>query len=175
MNTKEENIRLIRLELAAMEKAVSLVDSVIAIAPKFDGKVASKRLDAALRAVDRDLCFSTSFNSFKISLFISDRSTQDRHGNHSLYIQNSEISLVHACIESGYGDGICQTGTINAALLIAELTRFKTETEASIKKTTAELGNIDALLTAYADAQAAVRKLEDSTTYLTRRYLMGAR
>lgn len=171
MNTLSENAALVKLELAAREKALSLIDGIISVVTRFGGKKPDKRLDTALKNIDKDLAFSMSYNSFKISLYITERSTADSAGNHTLYLQDSSASIIHACISSGSGEpGICQDGTINAVLLIWKLNTFRTDTQQAIIKTRKELENINTILTEYDERKKALDRFVSGISYTTRRY-----
>jgi len=168
--TTQERIDLINLELAAREKALGLLDMIIAAVQTRDGKAPDKRLDTALKAIDENLRFSMHYNSFVIELIIRDRSIVTTSG-HSEYIKDSTVCIVHASVKSGYnGGGACQNGTINAAVLIDAIEKFREATKISIEKTRGELANIEEVLAAFSAARLALSQLENSTSYLTREY-----
>jgi len=167
--TTQERIDLINLELAAREKALGLLDMIIAAVQTRDGKAPDKRLDTALKAIDENLRFFMRYNSFVIELIIRDRSIVTASG-HSEYINDSTVYIVHASVKSGYNDGACQNGTINAAVLIDAIEKFREATKISIEKTRGELANIEEVLAAFSAARLALSQLENSTSYLTREY-----
>lgn len=163
-------LALIRLELEAKEKSLTLVDGIIDVARKFDGKAPSKRFDTALKKVYEKLAFETSYNSFKIYMFIAKRSTLSHQGDVTIYLKDSSLSIIHACLDSGYGDGVCQNGTINGLLLVQLLEKYRRETEIEVSKIRHELDNIGDILARYNAAKAAVERIVDGTTYITRSY-----
>ena len=166
----QDGAALVNLELAADEKALSLVDGIINVVTKFGGKEANKRLDTALKTIDKNLSFSMAYNSFKIALYIENRSINTKSGI-SMYLNDSSVSIIHACISTGYGEqGICQNGTINAALLIEKLNTFRTDTQQAIIKTRKELENINTILTEYEERKKAIDRFVSAISYTTRKY-----
>jgi len=95
--------KLTELEIKAKEKAISLYDEVIEALAKFDGKTITKRIETALKKIDSDLYIKQD-SSFKVCLYISDRSFETENGNW-IYLDFSEVGMVYASYYT-YGDSI---------------------------------------------------------------------
>lgn len=167
VNKHEINIRLIQLHLDAERKALTLIPQIIEVVKKFDGKAPSKRFDTALKKVDKNLVFNMTYNSFVIEMYIENRYFLT--GEKAYYIHPT-CNIVRSSITSGYGDGICQDGIINAERLIAWINRAKESTEVHIEKTSKALTDIDNILARKAEIEKMKSEFIDNTPYLIRQY-----
>jgi len=102
---KLNKINSIEKELLRKEEVFKLCPAIIEVIKKFDGKQSNKRLDTALKNIDKNLRFKTQYNSWIIE--------------HVSY----DINIVHASISSSYGDGVEQNGVIIADVAIADLNK----------------------------------------------------
>ncbi len=161
--------QLIELEVKAKEKAANLIPEIIKMLPKFHGKVANKRLNTALKAIDQNLSFKMEYNSFKISMHIQDRDVVNSEGVWE-YINNFEVTIVHDSIISGNGDGICQNGTIDSNRLIEILTSSEKSLRDHIQEITNQLANIDAILNEYKMIKKSIDIFERQTNWIIRSY-----
>lgn len=145
--TKINTLKLIRLEMENRQEAIELCPDIIAIIPKFNGKMMNKRFDTALKTINKGLSFDTHFNSFIIKYYPKTRHIAD--GEHALYVKESNVSIVHASIQSAYGDGILQRGTLEGETLKKRIESFKTESEEYLKKLGVNITNINAMFEEY--------------------------
>jgi hypothetical protein len=169
METKEAKIKLLNLEVINLQKAISLCDKIIEIVPKFDGKAANKRLDTALKEIDKSLSFNMRYNSFIIEMYKQDRSINV--GDNWQYLRDHSVSIVHSSIQSSSGDGVCQDGQhISGEQLIKDIQRNKKYMEDSLKSLTIDLGHIDYISDWYDDIQGLKAKFKDTVSYQVREY-----
>lgn len=168
--SKETTIKLIQLEIEAKEKAVSLVNQIIAIVPKFNGKVANKRFDTALKAIDGNLKFCMEYNSFKISMYIEKRSILSSDGNVQAYINNHEVYLVHGSISSGYGESLIVNDGINGKELITQLENFKKDTESWCIVLRLQLDKLEKILGEYQEIKKQIHYFDETINYVIRDY-----
>lgn len=170
MITKTENIALINLELEARRRAIRLILPIIACIKKFDGKKSSKRLDTALKQIDKNLAFRTEYNSFRIMLSIENRSIRVDDGSYS-YIEERAIDIMFDSIKSGYGDGIEQNGVIIAETAITKLKEQQEYLQKSIAETEKALRELDALTEEAKELNKQIENFNRKVPYLIESYL----
>lgn len=169
METKEIKLRLLDLEIKARNKAINLCDDIIKVVSKFNKKEPTKRLDTALKKIDKNLNFRLRHNSFIIDLNIENRSiTIEEYNTH--YIRGYNISIIHSSIRSGYGDGICQNGTINGELLMDEIDNSKQQMIQEVNKLKHGIENINNIITEKAMIDSQIANFKNVTPYLIREY-----
>lgn len=168
MQSQETKIKLVQLEIEAKEKAVSLVNPIIAIMGKFDGKQANKRLDTALKTIDQDLRFMTEYNSFKIYMYIQKRMISGP--DHADYIKSDYIYLVHGSIVSAYGGAIMPQGVIDSGEVIRQLEKFKAETIQWIEKLKNQISNIQSILIEYKAIKDSMESFNNRFDWMIRDY-----
>jgi len=168
MQSHETRVKLIQLEIEAKQKAVSLVDPIIGIMGKFDGKQANKRLDTALKGINEDLRFNMEYNSFKISMYIANRMINSQ--DHADYIKSDYVYLVHGSITSAYGNAIMPQGVIDSNEVNRQLYKFRTETIAWIEKLENQVKNIETILIEYKAVKDAMERFNNRIDYTIREY-----
>lgn len=161
--------KLIALEIKELEKAVAVIDDIKKTIPKFAGKAPTKRLDTALKAINSNLRFETSYNSFILEIRKENRHVQDTD-NSAVYTLSSAVNIIHASLRSSSGDGICQNGTIDAALFLAQVNSAHDYIVNSIKNLTDELKDIDRILAEHARILKERDDFISSTHCLIREY-----
>ena len=165
----ETAIKLIELEIENLEKAVKVINEIKKIVPKFDGKTPSKRIDTALKAIDKNLRFETRYNSFVIELYKEIRHVQDTPQT-VVYSNSHSTFILHASIKSSYGDGVCQNDTIDGKIFLAELETSQEHKKAFIVKLRAELGNLDNIIVNHARIKKEKELFLSGVSSLTREY-----
>jgi hypothetical protein len=168
MNDNKINIQLLELEAEARSRALLLCDKIIGLVPKFDGKKPDKRFDTALKAIDKGLSFETRFNSFIIKHWIEKRMVQS--GGHTSYLTGSDVSIIHASIQSSYQDGICQNGTIDGKQLIAHIETAKGHLQKNITEINKDIQNIETILKRFKAIQDEKEKFNHDVSWTTRGY-----
>ena len=166
--SKEITIKLIELEIAAKEKSLGLTDQIITVVRKFDGKVANKRFDTALKGIDPSLRFVMEWNSFKIEMMIENRMTHT--GTHTAYIENFDVTIIHGSISSAYGDSMIVNNGINGPLLINGLEKYKTETKEYIKILKKQVAEIDGILEDYQEIKKTEEDFKSRINYMIQYY-----
>lgn len=112
-------ILAIELEKKMLIKAIELIPQVIEVVKKFDNKVPSKRLETALKEINKGFRFNMEHNSFIIEIKFfdhDDRCTSD--GDRAIYANEDSFRVCHMCISSAYGDQAIDNGRINANAVI---------------------------------------------------------
>ena len=169
----ETSRKLIELEVKANEKAIGLTDNIIEVVKKFDGKMPTKRLDTALKTIDKNLSFKCEYNSFMIDLWIEDRSISVPHKDYvgAVYIKNSNVSICHCCmVSSGKPQAINEDGTINAEYVIESILnskQYRIEYNNSMIKT---LNEIEEKIKEYEELKKTIRAFNDSVNYTVAQY-----
>lgn len=166
---KIEKLTLIQLELNARNYAISLIPAIIECIKKFDGKKSSKRLDTALKQIDKNLAFRTEYNSFRIMLYIENRSIRVDDGSYS-YIEERAIDIMFDSIKSGYGDGIEQNGVIIAETAITKLKEQQEYLQKSIAETEKALRELDALTEEAKELNKQIENFNRKVPYLIESY-----
>ena len=168
MLTKEDKIKLIELELKALKKVIELAPEVEKVLRKFDGKQANKRLDTALKKIDSNLRFEIHSNSFDVTLYIQDRSLQTEDKGRT-YIDYKK-TVLGGCVESAYGDGICQNGTLIADIAIKELYRMIDYHKQTVKNTEVNINEIEEFENQKQEIKTKIENHNDSIPYLLDKY-----
>jgi hypothetical protein len=166
---KEIKIKLVQLEIAAMEKAISLYDQIVAIIPKFDGKAPNKRFDTALKNIDPQLSFKMEFNSFKIKMYNINRFFESGNGG-AFYTKDYEVYLLHECISSSFGDGICQNGMIDGPILLEKLKLRRAGLIEYVGQLKESLKKLDAIIARHQEIIKLKDDFEKATPALIRDY-----
>jgi len=161
--------KLIELEINALEEAAVVIEEIKKIVPKFEGKTPSKRLDTALKAINKNLRFETKYNSFVIELFKENRHVQDTNQT-VVYSSSHSTNIIHASLKSSYNDGVCQNDTIIGKVFLAELDASQKHQKAFVEKLRAEIGNIDNIITEHARITKEKDAFLTGVSYLTREY-----
>ena len=168
MTDKTNTIKLIQLEIEAKEKAIFLIDQIITVAEKFDGKVANKRFGTALKKIDNNLKFAMEYNSFKIELYIDNRFLQTE--THTEYIKNSYVSIIHGSISSSYWNSLLINSRIDGTELVAQLIKAKKELTSWVLELKSQVEKIDSILTAYQGIKDQIEKFGNDVNYTIRDY-----
>ena len=109
---KAAQMEIARKQIKLYQDALALCPAVMEVVKRFDGKVANKRLETALEAVDRGLCCRKSSYTeiWEISFYTSDRCVtvketgwngNEYYGSH--YIKDSEYYLARDMFKNTYG------------------------------------------------------------------------
>ena len=162
--------KLIELEIKNLHYAIETANKIMPVIEKFNGKQPNKRLDTALKQIDRNLSFKTRYNSFVISLYLENRHVQDGPGK-AAYIQDSFKNIIHASIKSGYGEGICQKDVINAELLKNEIMALVEHNRKLVEKMRAEINHLETIIAEYEAIKKSQSDFQNSVSYFTREYL----
>ena len=107
----EQATEFLKEIISDTEQALELYPAIIAALAKFEGKKISKRIDTELKKINPKLSASGRYNSFSIELFLSPSDMQGYR----------DVSILHACKESSYGDGILANDLINYDALKKQL------------------------------------------------------
>jgi hypothetical protein len=163
--------RLLELEIKNLHYAIETANKIMPIVEKFNGKQPNKRLDTALKQIDKGLSFETRYNSFIISLFLTDRHVPDGE-NHIAYVAEHSKNLIHDSIQSVYGKGgACQEGVIRSDILKEDLIAFIDHSKELIGKFKIESNSLDELIKEHEAIKETISQYENKISYLTRNYL----
>lgn len=96
MVNKENAIKLLELEISNMEYAIELAEKIKPIVEKFNGKVLNKRLETALREVDKHIDMNNG-HRFEICYYCENcRITfnkEDMYNSRTEYVKQRELYL----------------------------------------------------------------------------------
>lgn len=135
---------LIDLEIRARTKVLSVYGEVIRTVEAFDGKVLNKRLDTALKKIDKNLSLDVSYNSFVINYYTREFNappTHDQYGR--LYLYDDSKTLCHCTKYDTYGVS-CVTleGKIISAPIVDSLNKYAESLDQSITELQAKKGMV---------------------------------
>lgn len=171
MVSNEINEKLINLEIAARKDALALYPAIIDLARKFDGKIANKRFDTALKKIHPKLVFRMQYNSFVINMDIENRCVNN--GNHWVCLRDHQTYIIHWSITSGSSeDGICQKdgSTIVGNNLVKALEQYKKGMEEYVQKLQATLVNIPNIINWYKAVRKSIDDFNDTVPGMIRDY-----
>lgn len=172
MTINQNKLNLIKLDMEATEKMLSLLPAVREVLKKFDGKEATKRLDTALKAVDADLKFYKEFNSFIIEMYITKRCVKEASFEFgTVYIKDSYKTLVHISLKSSSGDGATQNGVLNAEEVIKIMNIQAACKNVNLLQTKHNLKNLEKLQAKKEKLQKQINGYNDSISYTSALYL----
>jgi len=141
----ETKIKCIGLEMNHIKEALQLLEGILSICKKWDGKKINMRLDTQLKTLNQNLSFSTQYNSFKICFYNPQRFITTENG-HTEYLKNDSLYLVHTSLESSYKDGICQNGLFRFEILEKVISRDKEYYIKQLQEVEDNLKNIETLI-----------------------------
>ena len=160
----QEAMKLALLEIKANKEALTLFAPVIEVLRKFNGKVANKRLDTALKKIDSGLSFRMRYSAFCIDWHIKNRHFEDPSKESYSYIHESSISLLHS------GEIINKYGRINADSAIEQLNKQKDYISQRIEKAEKQLADIDEKLKQRNELKKQVEEFNKDISYLVDGY-----
>ena len=161
---------LIKLELDARRKAISFTPAIVEVLNKFNGKQLNKRLDTALKQIDKSLYFRSEHNSFVIDWYVDDRSVKAREGEHTNYIDYHSITLCHCSIQASDGTGAAQDGTLNAEVAIEWLNKFVSSMQKTITETEEQFKNVEQYKQRRRELKQAIEDFNNNIPHMLDRY-----
>lgn len=169
---KELAIKLIQRELEIKKSALTLFDSVKKVVGSFNGKIANKRLDTALKAIDEKLNFKMEYNSFRITFDDYDYERRYvRMGDKGAYIKNCSVNVAWCTISSAYGDSVLDDDRkIIAYPVMKAIDNQKACMLREIAIIEKQLSSIDEIITRYSAITASIRSFNDEIDHDIREY-----
>lgn len=171
----EVSKQLVELELKNRKYMLSLFDKVIETMSKFNDKKVNKRIDTALKKIDKNLSFSMEYNSFIIKLWYEDRSvtkTMDDGYGRAYYLKNNYETLVHCyVVHSSYGDGVVNDdGRLIFESLKEQLLKSKEYIEKSIVEIENQLSQVDDIISEYQELIDKCNKFNNKLNWCIAEY-----
>ena len=126
------------------EKALALIPKILAILPKFDGKMVNKRLDSALKQIDSALsCTKNTYcGHYEIKLYAADRYVLA--GGSCRYIRDDVLWL--STSNDRVYHWIDDEGRLSANALIAGLQARQTALAQNVAAMRQQLADIDRII-----------------------------
>ena len=88
--------KLLDLEIDARQKILSLYGEVIRTVQSFDGKVLNKRLETALKKIDRNITLNTEYGMCAIRYYTRDFTAKQSNSEYgTLYLADNYITMCH--------------------------------------------------------------------------------
>jgi len=150
--TMDDRAALVRLHLQALQDAIDLAPAVIEVINRFNGKQANKRIDTALKAVNKNLRFSAVYSWAEIEMWIENRSMRggqpDEYGYQSTaYLSTSTVQIAHACSYTGEKAHLSPIidGRLNAPVMVESIRFYTEQHRAAIENTLKQLQEVEAL------------------------------
>lgn len=160
---KEIAKKLTMMKLKNMKSAYEMFDGVIDTLAKFDGKQINKRIETALKKnVCANIRVRIEYNTFEIYCsFFDNRAVKGDNGNW-YYLNSYDETLCHACIESGYGDGIRNNdGLFDYEVAKKQTIKWKECYKVRIKEVTEQLEKIDEIIEEYENLNKLISKFNN--------------
>lgn len=166
--------QLVELELKNRRYVLSLFDSIIETLSKFDGKQVNKRIDTALKKIDKNLSFTMEYNSFIIKLWYEDRSITKRNGDeigNTYYLKDNYKTIVHCCVHSSYGDCVVNNdGRLIFENLKKQLLKNKEYIEQSIFEIENQSSNVNDIISEYKELINKCNKFNNKVNWCIATY-----
>lgn len=166
--------QLIELELKNMRYMLSLYDKVIEALSKFDGKQVNKRIDTALKKIDKNLSFTMEYNSFIIKFLYEDRGVtkkMDDGYERAYYLKDDYEIMAHCCVHSSYGDGVVNdNGKLIFNILKEQLLKSKEYIEQSIFEIENQLSKVDDIISEYKELINKCNKFNNKVNWCIAEY-----
>lgn len=169
---KELSIKLLEREIDIKKAALRYFDNVKKVVASFNGKIANKRLDTALKAIDERLNFKMEYNSFRITF--DDYDFNRRYvsiGEKGAYIKNCSVNIAWSTISSAYGNSALDD---ERKIISYSVLKDIDAQEASIKREIAimenQLAKIDEIIIRYDAITASIRQFNDEIDHDIREY-----
>ena len=152
----EHRKQLIDLELAIKEQAIKLAPAVKEVVKKYDDKTLSKRLETALKKIDKRLYVHNEWNSFDIK-FIEHDKRSIQTSRFTEYVEHNDVYIASTCRQNAYGDSsLTYDNRIIADVVNASIDRNVASAAESIKEVREQLKQVETF-------RANKRRLEDET------------
>ena len=163
-------VALIELEIKANKEALSLIDGIVAVVQRFDGKVINKRFETALQQeVSGQInAHWSSYGYFLISYSIPDRSVQSTASEYvHNYIDLSQIFFTSGDLSICFSDG----NRLIATAMIEKLEERRNELQHEICALKSAILNLDQLIRQHETMVSALTKLRERIPHSVRNYV----
>lgn len=159
----EDAMIFINLTINADKYLYDLIPKIIEVVEKFDSKVSGKRLDTALKQIDKSLAFKKDGNFWRIVHYLhNNRMAMDSTNTSAIYLDTPE-DLVSVLIESAE-----DSGKINASKVIYELVLKQESLLKEIQELEEQLKNIEQLKQEYNKIKQELDNFRSKTNYVIR-------
>ena len=171
MNPKDIRMQLARKQQNAYIHAMEIIDKIIPVIERFDGKQANKRLETALQQIDRNLYCRKSIYSdlWEIKLYIEDRSvtdTETKYGN-TYYIKDSEIWIASEFSIDRFVD---ENGKWKSQTIVQRLRETQDVLKDKDNTIQEQLDDIDSLIDRYTEIKREIEEFNRMIDYSIREY-----
>lgn len=171
MNPKDIRMQLARKQQNAYIHAMEIIDKIIPVIEKFDGKQANKRLETALQQIDRNLYFRKSIysNMWEMRLYITDRSITDTESKYrnTYYIKDSDIWLTQEFSVDRFVD---ENGKWKSQTIIQRLKETQDVLKDKDNTIQEQLDDIDSLIDRCAEIKREIEEFNRMIDYSVREY-----
>ena len=139
----DERVKLINLELSITEQAINIAPAVTEIVKKYDGKHLNKRLETALKKIDKRLYVHNEWNSFDIK-FVEHDKRSIQTSNHTEYVEHNDVYIASTCKQSAYSDSsLTDDDRIIADTVISSIDRNVKQKQDHIKEVREQINFIE--------------------------------
>lgn len=176
-NDKELAMKQVKLEIANREYVLTLIDDVIEVVKKFDGKVINKRLDTALQhGIEQNpnfqkfttCCYRNEYSSFQIGICVPTRCVSipmSGGGRKWEYLYDNQIIVCWVD-----NDNAIINGRIVSKHIIEALNKKRKEIEQYISDNKIALTKIDEWQKRWREIDSQITSLQKEIPYDVKRY-----
>ena len=176
--SKETATKLMQKEIEIMKAALLHQKAIKEVIKQFEGKVFNKRMDTAIKGIDKRLSAEVNYSLFNIIYAAWDykeRSIQSPSKlgyKHTLYVNNNSVNLavLSAFSEKDYPHALNADKRIRSDDIINNVNNLCVDIVAKIALLEDELKNIDNTLKEFKRIKSEQQTLINSTSYTTRQY-----
>jgi len=163
MKTIEQAKKIIEEIIEEKKTVALLIPKITETLQSFNNKVINKRIDSALKEIDKNIFFKRVYNSVVIEISMYSK----LQGYH-------DITICHCSAQSSYGDGVAEVTTKGEMLLSDAIIKQINNWQEREQKTIGELEyfsnakNIKKVINEYLDIKSQAREFLDSNNYIVR-------
>lgn len=163
------NKKLVELEIKNMKLVLTMFNDVRKIITDFDNKTLNKRLDSALKTINKNIHVTQQYNSIEILYRCEERFFQENGNTH--YIKYDRITFADGCMASSYNDEVL---TDDRRIIASRFLKFMDKQENYLRKQIAEMTEqLERIETIIAQRNKILKTMKDfneSINYTIRDY-----
>lgn len=167
---RRDSDNLIRLEIKTKKRAVELIEQLIPVIRKWDGKCLNKRFTEAMQeATGEHIIWGTRYNSWpEISWYPQERSVKSVNGeyNHN-YITDIDVNLL---CHMNMNEAISENKRINGDALLLSMSKRRRELEETIAELENGLTKVDEWIKRIEELEKQQEALKNEIPYAFQNY-----
>lgn len=159
--------KLLDLEIEARQKILSLYGEIIRTVQSFDGKVLNKRLETALKKIDRNITLYTEYGICSIRYYTRDFTAKQSNSEYgTLYLADNYITMCHC----GSASATDSDRRILATPIVDSLYRYMEIIEKSVDDIQQKRDSVSEYRNRLSDIERSLKELQDEIPSTIKHY-----